>query len=134
MSYITSEEYIAAIGGYKFLENAAKKLAKDYRDEFVGGKYATLNDIDIEADEITGDIELSFEVMYCGCCPGDYESYTLPISYLWDDNWREREKEKRAEALRQREERKAKEKAKQDKEWEEQRYQNYLKMKEEYEK
>jgi len=133
MSYITSEEYIAAIGGYSFLEKAAKKLAEDYRDKFVGGKYASLEDIDIEGDEITGEIQLSFEVMYCGCCPGEYESYTLPISYLWDDDWVGREKEKRAEALRQREKRKAEEKAKQDKEREERRYQGYLKMKEEYE-
>lgn len=133
MSYITSKEYIAAIGGYTFLEKAAKNLAEDYGEKFVGGKYASLEDIDIEGDEITGEIELSFEVNYCGCCPGDYESYTLPIDYLWDDDWVGREKEKRAEAERQREKRKAEEKTKEDKERKERRYQSYLKMKEEYE-
>lgn len=133
MSYITSEEYIAAIGGYTFLEKASKELAKDYKDKFVGGKYATLKDLDFDCDEIVGDLEMCFEVNYCGCCPGDYETYTVPISYLWDDDWAGREKEKRAEEQRKREERKAEEKAKEDKEREEQRYQNYLKMKEEYE-
>lgn len=131
MSYITSEEYIAAIGGYNFLEKAAKKLAKDYGGKFVGGKYATLQNIDI--DEIAETIFLTFDVCYCGCCPSEYESCTLPMDYLWDDDWVGREKEKRAEAERQREKRKAEEKAKQDKEREERRYQGYLKMKEEYE-
>lgn len=131
--YMSTKEYIAAIGGYKFLEDAAKKLAKDYKKEFVGGKYASLEDIDIEGDEITGKIELVFDVNYCGCCSGEYESYTLPIDYLWDDDWVGCEKEKRAEAQRQREKRKAEEKVKEDKEREERRYQGYLKMKEEYE-
>lgn len=134
MSYITSAEYIAAIGGYIFLEKAAEKLAKDYRDKFVGGKYASLEDVDIEGDEITGEIQLSFDVMYCGCCSGDYESYTLPISYLWDDDWKEKETVKRDVIKAETEKRRAKEKAEEAKKREKARYQSYLAMKEEYEK
>lgn len=133
MSYMTRKEYDAAIGGYSFLEKAARKFADDFKDDFVGGKHGYLDDIDIEGDEITGEINMGFSVSYCGCC-SDYESCTVPISYLWEDDWRDIEKAKREEQIKLREGKIAKEKVEEDRKREKRRYQNYLAMKEEYEK
>lgn len=132
MAYATKLEIGAAIDGYEFIQKRAIELAKDYTDNFELG-WLNEESIDVEADGITGEINFETEHSYCNCCSNDIYYHTLPISYLWDDNWIDREKEKRAEALRQREKRITEEKAKQDKEREEQRYKRYLSMKEEYE-
>lgn len=133
MSYLTKEEYVAAIGGYSFIEKAVQELAETYRKKFVGGRYATLTDTDIDCDSIDGEIELEFEVNYCGCCPGDYETYTVPVEYLWDDSWITKEEQRRDEECRIAEEKKALAKAQKEKERAEQRYEEYLRLKEEYE-
>jgi len=133
MSYMTKEEFIAAVGGYEFILSAAKEFAKEYREKFVGGKYATIEDIDIGCDGITGDIEITYDVSYCGCCPGEWEGYNVPISYLWDDDWVGREKERRDQQRKIREAEEAKRHEEERKRQEERRYQQYLKMKEFYE-
>lgn len=132
MTYITRAEFDAAVGGYDFLSKATKEFAKDFEKEFVGGKYVSLQEIDFACDEITGDIEMCFNVSYCGCCGPDYETFTVPIDYLWDENWMEREKAKRKEDQRIRDKEKAERKKKEKKEAAERRYQQYLAMKEEY--
>ena len=133
MSYITKEEFDAAIGGYEFLQKVAEEFAEKYEEVFVGGKFSYLRELDISADEITGDIEMMFEVNYCGCCQGDWETYTVPVDYLWDENWIEREKEARAHQQKIREQEEAKRKEAEAVKLKERRYQQYLKMREEFE-
>ena len=133
MSYITREEYDAAIGGYGFLRNAAEKFAEDYEEKFVGGKYARLTDLDVSGDEITGDIEMTFDVSYCGCCPGEYERYEVPIDYLWDDTWEQRERDKRDADNKRLEEERERKKEEEKKKAEQREYERYLLLKEKYE-
>lgn len=133
MSYLTKEEYMAAVGGYGFLLTAAKKLAEDYQNEFVGAKWSYLEDIDIDCDEITGDIDLTYSVSYCGCCPDGCETYTIPIDYLWDDDWVSREKERREQRRKIREAEEAKKREAEAEKLKERRYQQYLNMKKEFE-
>jgi len=133
MGYITREQYDAAIGGYSFLNKIAKQLAEDYRDEFVGGKYASIENVDVVGDEIAGDVEMEFDVSYCGCCPGEIEIYEVPADYLWRDDWKEVEREKRREQIRIIEEQKRKEEEERKAERERLEYERYLKLKEKYE-
>ena len=128
--YITQKEYEIALDGYAFIAGAVKKFGEEYDEKFCGSR-GWVSNIDFDPD--SGMIEIEEEWSYCGCCSNDYESYNLPIEYLWDDDWVGKEKEKREELARLREERKAKKEAKRKAERKEARYQSYLAMKEEYE-
>lgn len=129
--YMSTKEYIAALGGYNLIEKQARQLAEDYVSEF---GYGIIKSVDVEADEITGEIEITTYYSNCGCCGPDYEYYTIPISYLWDEDWKKKETVKRDTAKAETEKRRAKEKAEEAKKREKARYQSYLAMKEEYEK
>lgn len=34
-----------------------------------------------------GHIIISIETYYCGCCGPDHDSESMPIEYLWDEDW-----------------------------------------------
>ena len=133
MTYATRTEIDAAIDGYSFIHKRAKQLAEDYVAEFAAG-WLNEETIDIEADGVTGEITFETEYSYCGCCSNDIEWHTIPLCYLWEDDWKEQVQAKRDEEKREAEIRNEAEKAKKKKEREEARYQSYLDMKEEYEK
>lgn len=133
MAYATKTEIDAAIGGYGFIIERAKQFAEDYTSEFAAG-WLNEGTVDVEADGITGEISFETEYSYCGCCSNDIDYHTLPLSYLWEDDWKEQVQTKRDKEKAETEKRRAKEKAKQKKEREKARYQSYLAMKEEYEK
>ena len=128
--YITEKEYKIALDVYSFIDETVKKFAEEYATEFCGGK-EWVSKVDFDPD--AGLIEIEEEYSYCGCCSNDYETYYLPIEYLWDKDWVGREKEKRAEKIRLREIKAAEKKVAKEAERKEARYQKYLSMKEEYE-
>ncbi len=88
---------------------------------------------DITEWEIYGDmIHVSSEHYHCSCCGPDYDSHDVPVSYLWTENWREIEEERRAaEERKQAGIKKAKE-TKAKKAAEEARRKQYDKLKEEF--
>ena len=131
MSFITREQYDAAIGGYTFLEKIAAEFAKEYVDEFGIGYIDT---VDIDYEEPPGYIAIETWQSYCGCCSPDTFYYAVPMDYLWDDNWKVREQEKLDKKKLKEEKERAKDKAKEEKKREKARYKSYLSMKEEYEK
>ena len=129
--YMSTKEYIAALGGYNLIEKQARQLAEDYVSEF---GYGYIESVEVEADEITGEIEVTTYYSNCGCCGPDYEYYTIPINYLWDEDWKKKETAKRDTEKAAAAKRRAKEKAEKEKKHKAARYQSYLAMKEEYEK
>ena len=98
--HITEKEYQVALDGYSYIDEAVRKFGEEYSNEFCGGS-AWVNKIDFDPED--GTIEIEEEFSYCGCCSNDYETYYLPIDYLWDEHWIGREKERRAEVTRQKE-------------------------------
>jgi len=132
----TKAEIAAAIQGYTLIDEAATETAERWLSIFGGGReHITNMEVDCwDADAIdSGTIDISTETYYCSCCGPDYDSHSLPLSYIWDEEWEDREKEKIAERKRLEEERKAAKKVEDDKKREEKRYANFLEMKEEYE-
>ena len=134
---ITKKEFQAALSGYTLIDKEVKDAAERYMNKFGGNKESitSINEDCYYDDELDGfeTIEISTEAYYCGCCGPDYESYSIPLSYIWDKNWEEKETERRAEAKRKKEEAIAQKKAEEDKKREEKRYADFLKMKDEYE-
>jgi hypothetical protein len=141
---VTKAEIAAAIKGYDLVHKAAEETAERWLKIFGNSReYITNMEVDCwdvdweqyDGDEFTGggSIDISTEANYCSCCSPDYDSHTIPLSYIWDEEWEDREREKIAEAKRLEEERKAAKKAEDAKKREEKRYADFLKMKEEYE-
>jgi hypothetical protein len=128
--YLTKEQYEIALDGYSYIDKAVKAFAEEYEKEFCGGR-GWVNKVDFDPE--AGTIDIEEEYSYCGCCSNDYENVYLPISYLWDESWVGREKEKRDQDARDREKRAEEEKAARKKAQEEKRYQKFLEMKKEYE-
>lgn len=128
--YLTKEQYEIALEGYAFIDKAVKEFGEAYEKEFCKGQ-CWINKIDFDPE--TGTIDIEEEWSYCGCCSNDFETFYLPIDYLWDDHWVGREKERRAQLAREEEQRKKEKEALKEKEREEKRYQKYLEMKKEYE-
>lgn len=125
---MSKEEYIAAVGGYNFLEERARLLAKDYLKEYGTG---TLDNVDIEADGIA-EGEIYIESSYW-CGEACSEWYTIPATYLYLDNWRELEDAKLAEQKRIAKEHEATRKAEAEIQQEKARYELYLELKKKYE-
>lgn len=132
MAYATRTEIDAAIDGYGFIIQRAKQLAEDYANEFASG-WLNEETVDVEADGITGEISFETEYSYCGCCSNDIDYHTLPLSYLWEDDWKEQVQAKRDTEKVEKEKRLKKKKAEEKKKREAARYQSYLSMKKEYE-
>lgn len=144
MFTITKENFEQDMESYMRVHGAVEQLAESYVSNFGEGGREYVDEFEIEYDGVFGTILLSTEVStHCGCCGPDYNSYTIPLAYLFDKDWIETEKNSRsAKALWEKEQRAAKavirkrEKAVQDaekkKKLEAERYADFLKMKEEY--
>ena len=134
---ITKKELQAALSGYSLIDKEVKAAAERYMDKFGNNRerISSINEDCWYEDELDGTerIEIETEAYYCGCCGPDYEHYSIPLSYIWDPKWEEKETARREEAKRKKEEAFAQKKAEEDKQREEKRYANFLKMKEEYE-
>lgn len=140
---VTKQEIAAAIRGYSLIDEAAKETAERWLKIFGNPKeYITSIEVDCwdvdwedyeDGFDGSGSIDISTEASYCGCCSPDYDSHSIPLSYIWDPDWEQREKDKIAERKRIEDERKAAKKAEEDKKRAEKRYADFLKMKEEYE-
>lgn len=86
--------------------------------------------IEFEDDDT---IHAECERYSCSCCGPDYYGESFPVSYLWDHEWREKEREEQIrlnfEAI-ERKKREEEEKAETEKE---RRQKQYQKLKEEFE-
>ena len=133
---IAKKEFMEAAEGYALIDREARETAERYLKVF-GSDREHITSFECDCYDITyidhATIDFSTEASYCSCCGPDYESYSIPISYVWDTEWYEREKEKKAEQKRKEDERKAAKKAEEEKKREEKRYQSFLEMKKEYE-
>lgn len=143
MSTITKENFEQHIEGYVKIHDAVEQLANDFVNNF-GSSREYVSSFEIEYDGFFGTILIDTEASNCGCCGPDYGSYSIPLAYIFDSDWVKTETDKRAEQKRKLKEEQAakaaiqkKEKAIQDaerkKKLEAERYQDFLKMKEEYE-
>jgi len=123
---------------YLRVHEAAENLADAYVTHFGGGREY------VSGFEIDGSIQIETEESFCGCCGPDYNSYNIPLDYLFDDDWINTEKKSRAEKAKVEKEEKAakaaiRKKAKAIKDTEKkkrleaERYQEFLEMKKEYE-
>lgn len=143
MFTITKENFEQHIAGYVKIHDAVEQLADDFVKNF-GSSREYVSSFEVEYDGFFGTIQINTEASHCGCCGPDYESYSIPLAYIFDSDWVKTEKNKRAERIRKLEEERAakaiiqkKEKAIKDaekkKQLEAERYQEFLKMKKEYE-
>ncbi len=130
---ITEKKYKAGIATYHLIGSEINRIGQEYIDEFHPRSY--FNEIEIEDSTF----RISYETSYCGCCTNDQDSVSIPINYIWDDDWIEQEKERLELLAKVKEEEKrleklAKEKAKRKaaKQAEKDRYAEFLQMKEEY--
>lgn len=139
MAYTTKKEFEAWAGGWSWIEKLYRQFAEDYRAEFLDHR-ETIDEVEIEPglgnssdSMMNGTIEIRTETYYCGCCGPEPGYYSLPISYLWEEDWIEKEKEKRALAEQKRKEKAEKERIKKEEEMKEARYRRYLELKKEFE-
>ncbi len=133
---ITKKEFEAAVEGYALIDREAKATAERWLTVFgYGGEWITSIECDCFdlADVEHGTIDISTEESYCSCCSNDYNSHSIPVSYIWDPDWEDRDVKRRAEEKRLEDERKAAKKIEDAKKREEKRYAKFLEMKEEYE-
>lgn len=143
--FLSKAEFEAAVSGYSLIDKKVNELVEEYISKFCDYKehlenlefdpYDYDNKADNDGDPWLDNNTISFTTYayYCGCCGPDYEYYAIPLSYLWDDDWQEQERATREAKKLAEEERKAKEKAEAEKERERKRYEQFLKMKEEFE-
>jgi hypothetical protein len=80
-----------------------------------------------------GMIEVNSEHYHCSCCGPDHDTHYVPVSYLWTENWREIEEERRAAEKRKEDGIKKAKETKAKKAAEEARKLQYEKLKEEFE-
>lgn len=141
---ITKENFEQYIEGYVKIHDAVEQLADDFVKNFGDSGREYVSSFEIDYDGFFGNIQLDTEASYCSCCGPDYNSYNIPLAYVFDKDWIKTEKASRAaKAKKLNEERAAKavirkkEKAVRDaekkKKLEAERYQEFLKMKKEYE-
>lgn len=129
MSYITEEEFQSAFAGWDRINTLLQKFADEYVSVF--GKqgareYVTSVTID------GGMIDIKTEASSCSCCSPDYDSYCLPLEYLWND-WRVTEKVAREEQNRRKQEEEKRKKEAEEIARKHRRYEQYLAMKKEFE-
>jgi len=123
------EENLKLIESYKILHDRMEAIAEDYIRINNGREIDTIDSVTIDGEYI--EVE-GRNYSHCGCCGDDYESYEIPISYLWNPDWREDLREeltkRNLEALKKKEAEK-KEKERKDKEAE---YKRFLELKEKF--
>jgi hypothetical protein len=126
---ITQEEVMEAIKIHEELYKQVEGIAEDYIKIKDGREIDTIDGIIIDeyGIEVTGR-----NYSRCGCCSDEYESYDIPISYLWDPDWQQdlrKELNKRnLEALKK----KAEEKKEQERKAKEAEYKRFLELKEKF--
>jgi hypothetical protein len=105
------------------------------RAEDIGNLWLKANGRDREYIEHIDFDSYSMTIHTSQSCCGYYESdhHTIPASYLWDEEWMEKEKTRQAEEQRKKEHREKARKLKEEKAAEERRREQYLKLKEEFE-
>ena len=112
-------------------QKAAIALVDEYDALFLDPN-EFVNEESIDVGYISDVIEFTTSITQCGCC---YETnyYTLPLSYLWTENWKELAIKEKEEKLAI-EETAKQERANREKEkLYEQRYRRYLELKQEFE-
>jgi hypothetical protein len=140
MTYLTKEEYTelfedGVITAYNdLLEKCREFVETEYLPEYSGFKRAYIEDIWIdEEDGSFGTIHVDICGTHCGCCYDDYDSITIPLSYMWDgNNWRKIEEEKQQFRKQQAEYEREQRRKAEEKRLKEQRYLTYLRLKEEF--
>lgn len=126
---------------YARVHSAVEDLADLYISHFGTGGREYVSSFEVDLD---GSIHIGAEESHCGCCGPDYNSYNIPLSYLTDSDWVNTEKKSRAEEARikkaeravkaaERKNEKIIRDAAKKKRLEAERYQEFLKMKKEYE-
>lgn len=126
---------------YALVHSAVEDLVEKYVSQFGTGGREYVSDFEVDTD---GSIQIGTEESYCGCCGPDYNSYNIPLAYLLDDDWVNTEKKRRAEKAKvekaeravkasERKNEKIIRDAAKKKRLEAERYQEFLKMKKEYE-
>ena len=40
-------------------------------------------------DWCNGNIDLGIEIYHCSCCGPDYARESMPVEYLWDEDWKQ---------------------------------------------
>ena len=127
MSYLTEKLFDESIEGYERINVAVQAFGEEYISKCSNSDW-------FEGAEIEdGSIVIRGSYTHCGSCGTDYESYYVPTSYLYSDNWVEIEQASQAEERKLKEARKELEAAEREEKREAERHAKYLKMKEEYE-
>jgi hypothetical protein len=114
----------------ELLEAAREFIDNEYIPKYSGWKSGSVDEIELQSD---GTIYAEASGTYCGCCYDDYDTYIIPISYLYDDSWTEIEDEKKEQARLERERRQEEERKAEEIRLKERRYAQYLRLKEEFE-
>lgn len=144
MFTIPKENFEQYMEGYVKIHDAAEQLAESYVSNFGSGGREYVSGFEIEYDGFFGTLQIESEESHCGCCGPDYNSYNIPLAYIFDENWIETEKNSRAEKKKKlnaeraakaviRKKEKAIKDAAKKKRLEAERYQEFLDMKKEYE-
>lgn len=109
---ITEEQYYQQKEIHNKFREEVENLIEQYIDEFGDIKHETIDDWEIEGGFINVCTEL-----YYGSGYGDYNSHSIPVSYLWDDSWieaaREAKRREAEEKIRQQQEKKRKDEERQ---------------------
>jgi predicted RNase H-like nuclease (RuvC/YqgF family) len=132
----SKEDIKNSIEGYFLLNEAAKETAERWLAIF-GGRNEWLTSIEIdcefEEDIDSSSIEINTEASHCSCCGNDYDSHSIPLSYIWDTEWETREREKIEREKQLKAEIDAKRKAAEEERRKKKRYEDFQKMKKEFE-
>lgn len=130
MSYSIKDKAWCELAGamYQEFHQALEDLCDLYIANF-GHDKEYVTEFTLEDDMI----HISTEISHCSCCSPDYDSHAIPVSYLWDSNWVEKEKEKIKVRERIEQEMKAANKLERERKAEEARRAQYEKLKEEFE-
>lgn len=86
---ITKENYEKFIEFQEELEQKILSVLEEKCMIETGRTY--MGDEVIKFSYLYDKIEIYTEIYrYCGCCPNDTMEYSIPTSYLYDENWKEK--------------------------------------------
>jgi len=131
MAQLKQHEFEDHIDSYAKIDLAIRCLADEYANKFDSGSHVT--DIEVEYDGVFGTIAISTETYSpCSCCGSDYGEFTIPLRYLYEDDWAEQVQAELDKKQRIREEVKREKAAEQKKREAEGERKLYEKLKEKY--
>ena len=125
--FIKKDQFETSILGYGLVEDALNKFGAVYLEVF-NWKSSDIDKIVVIDDFIRMDIS----TWYSGC-DEETDYITCPVSYLWDEDWIEKEKVRLAQEAEERKKRQEIRDAKRREENKEGRRKHYLELKEEFE-